>query len=106
MFVGYYTLVAGVIDVVIRFNEGTLGSAAVLRKMNLDIRRNTQTGLVLINRIRVQKADKTAEAITKKVKIKKREEKRKRECRARRQCSLCPRTALKVTYLQFFTVQL
>lgn len=37
-------------DAVVTFNGGTMGRAAVFRKLNLDIGRNTQTGLRLVKR--------------------------------------------------------
>lgn len=75
MFVGYNTLVA-----VISFNDGAMGRAAVFKKLNLDIGRNTQKALVLIDKARIRKAEKAAEAIiTKEGRIRKRQQKRKRE---------------------------
>lgn len=79
VFVGFNTLVTGVMDAVITFNEGAMGRAAVFRKLNVDIGRNTQKGLVQIDKIRVRKADRAAESITKEGRVKKRQEKRKRE---------------------------
>lgn len=58
VFVGYNTLETGVMDAVVTFNGGAMGRAAVFRKLNLDIGRNTQTGLRVIDRTRVRKADK------------------------------------------------
>lgn len=52
-------------DAVVTFNGGAMGRAAVFRKLNLDIGRNTQTGLRLIDRIRVRKADQAAQDLTK-----------------------------------------
>lgn len=69
VFVGYNTLETGVMDGVVTFNGGAMGRAAVFRKLNLDIGRNKQTGLRMIDRTRVRKADQAAQDITKEGRI-------------------------------------
>ncbi|KAG8293216.1 hypothetical protein J6590_023375 [Homalodisca vitripennis] len=73
VFVGRETLVLGVHDAVLTFNEGNIGRIKVLKELGIkDCGKYTVSTLKSLDEVRMRKADLKAESMTKEARIKKR----------------------------------
>jgi hypothetical protein len=79
VFVGYETLLCGVYDAVLLFNEGNAGKVKVLKKLGIEPGANMVKCCAEIDNIRVRKADDVSEFISKKARQQARNVKRARE---------------------------
>lgn len=72
-FIGKKTLVLGVYDAVISFNEGNIGRLRVLEELGIeDLGKHTIAALHLFDATRIKQADRAAEEMTKEARIRKR----------------------------------
>lgn len=78
-FVGLKSLRIGVYDAILTFNEGAMGKARVFQELAIQPGKNMVKALRQIDELRVAKAEKEAESVTKEARVKRRHRKRKRE---------------------------
>ena len=79
VFIGIDTLKIGVWDPVVTYNSGYLGRIKVLQDLAGDAGPNCVVGLKVLDKQRLQRADKQAEELLKKARIVQRNKKRKLE---------------------------
>lgn len=79
VFVGLRTLKLGVFDAALTFNEGAFARAIVLKELSIDPGKNTVSALRKIDELRMKKAEREAEMMTKEARTHRRNEKRKME---------------------------
>lgn len=79
MFVGYDTLVIGVLDAVLTFNEGNSGRVKVLQCLGIEPGFNALNIFQQIDNIRIRKAKIKQESRAKTTRMLQRNEKRSRE---------------------------
>lgn len=76
-FVGNNSLKIGVLDAVLRLNEGSMSRVKVVQELGVDPGKNMVSALRKIDTVRVAKAQKDAEFITNEARVKRRQEKRR-----------------------------